>query len=192
MRVTIGIIIAPSAIPPARAEKCFTGLTRSSHAKMPITIEGKPLSTSARKRTVVASIVARFSAKYSPAPTPTGKPTALAMAMRINVPTIAFAMPPPASPGGRCICVKNAKFTEDAPSRMRWMTIRSKGRIAIEAATYIKPTMMLLRTRRRRIVRSVRSATARWRPLGAPIDLNDVGAISAPVPFARRATSRAR
>ncbi len=50
VRVTVGIIIAPSASAPASAEKWPIGTTTSSQAKIPITIEGSPFSTSARKR----------------------------------------------------------------------------------------------------------------------------------------------
>ena len=63
VRVTSGIIMAPSAAPPASAEKCPNGRTRNCHAKMPMTIDGRPLSTSARNRTRLASFVPPRSAR---------------------------------------------------------------------------------------------------------------------------------
>jgi hypothetical protein len=46
LRTVMGITIMASATPPASVEKCFTGRTTSEYAKMPITIEGTPLSRS--------------------------------------------------------------------------------------------------------------------------------------------------
>ncbi|HWG53718.1 MAG TPA: hypothetical protein VN677_10525 [Gemmatimonadaceae bacterium] len=62
VRVTMGIIMAPSATPPESAEKCPTGRTRNCQAKIPMTIDGRPFSTSDKKRTVVASQLPRRSA----------------------------------------------------------------------------------------------------------------------------------
>jgi hypothetical protein len=75
---------------------------------MPSTIDGRPLSTSARKRTAVASLVAPLSARYSPAPMPIGSPIADAIVIRMRVPTIALAMPPLPSPAGAGILVKKS------------------------------------------------------------------------------------
>ena len=46
---------------------------------------------------------------------PTGNPITLPIAIRIPVPTSAFAIPPPASPAGFGICVKNAQLIELTP-----------------------------------------------------------------------------
>ena len=44
--MAIGIIMTPSARPPASVEKCFCGSTISVYAKIPITIDGTPFSRS--------------------------------------------------------------------------------------------------------------------------------------------------
>ena len=63
-------------------------------------MDGSPFSTSERKRTVFASFVLPCSAQYSPAPIPIGRPNAAPIVIRISVPTIALARPPPLSPTG--------------------------------------------------------------------------------------------
>ena len=47
LRRVMGIIIRPSANPPDSAEKCLKGKTTRLYAKMPMTMEGTPLSKSA-------------------------------------------------------------------------------------------------------------------------------------------------
>src|SRR5713101_6896921 len=49
LRSVIGIIISPSAKPPARVEKCLNGSTTRLYAKIPITIDGTPFSKSAAR-----------------------------------------------------------------------------------------------------------------------------------------------
>ena len=71
---------------------------------------------SARRRGIApasASFVPPCSARYRPAPMPTGSPISDAIPTRISVPTMAFAIPPPASPTGRGMWVK--KPSESAP-----------------------------------------------------------------------------
>jgi hypothetical protein len=46
---------------------------------------------------------------------PTGSPIADAISTTMPVPTIAFAIPPPASPGADGIFVKKSQFTADPP-----------------------------------------------------------------------------
>jgi len=46
---------------------------------------------------------------------PSGIPIRLAMPSTTPEPTIEFAMPPPVSPTGTGVCVKNAQFSELAP-----------------------------------------------------------------------------
>jgi hypothetical protein len=83
---------------------------------MPITMEGTPLSTSAVKRTALASLVPRpNSARKMPPAMPMGTPIRLPTANRIADPAIALAMPPPDSPTGLGICVKKSRFSELAP-----------------------------------------------------------------------------
>ena len=166
VRVTSGIIIAPSAMPPASAVNLPIGFTRNCQAKMPITIDGSPLRTSDRNRTAFARCVPRFSARYSPAPMPIGRPKPDAARIRTSVPTIALAMPPPSSPGGLGICVKNATLSDDAPTRTRCPRMKISGSVAATAARNVTPTMTTLTTRRRVSVVFVRSAAARWTPDG--------------------------
>ena len=51
LRSVIGIIISPSANPPASVEKCLKGSTAKLNAKIPITIDGTPFNKSAAYRT---------------------------------------------------------------------------------------------------------------------------------------------
>ena len=50
-----------------------------------------------------------------PAPIPSGTPMRLAMPRITMDPTMAFAMPPPGSPTGFGVCVRNAQLIEPAP-----------------------------------------------------------------------------
>ena len=101
---------------------------------MPITIDGRPFNTSDRNRTVFASRVRPFSARYRPAPMPIGSPIAAAMPMRISVPTIALAIPPPGSPTGFGISVKKSSEMALAPSLTRWNRMKMSGSVATTAA----------------------------------------------------------
>ena len=83
---------------------------------MPMTIDGTPFSTSAANRTVSAKRLPGYSARWMPHMQPIGTAKSAAIATRINVPTMAFAIPPPGSPTGFGICVKNAKFIAPIPS----------------------------------------------------------------------------
>src|SRR5207245_1965551 len=51
LRSVMGIIIKPSANPPASVEKCLNGSTTTLYAKIPITMEGTPFNRSATYRT---------------------------------------------------------------------------------------------------------------------------------------------
>ena len=115
VRVMMGIIMNPRASPPASAEKCFTGSTARPYAKMPMTIDGTPFSTSAVKRTSDANGFFPYSDRYTPAITPTGMARAEAIAIRYSVPSIALAMPPPDSPTGFGIFVKKSQLSEEKP-----------------------------------------------------------------------------
>ena len=61
VRAMIGIIMMPSARPPASALNCLNGSTRTPYAKMPTTIEGTPLSVSAAKRIDAAKRLPAYS-----------------------------------------------------------------------------------------------------------------------------------
>ena len=79
VRITIGTIRMARATEPANPEKCFWFATIQVQAKTPITMEGVPLSTSATKRVIVASLLPGYSAENIPAPMPTGMPIRQAM-----------------------------------------------------------------------------------------------------------------
>ena len=57
----MGIIITPSAKPPASALNCLNGRAATPYANTPMTIDGTPLSVSAAKRVADASRVPRYS-----------------------------------------------------------------------------------------------------------------------------------
>ncbi len=82
---------------------------------MPITIEGTPFKTSAVNRTSDPNVLLPYSARYTPAITPTGTANAEATPMRISVPTIALAIPPPVSPTGFGIFVKKSQLSDENP-----------------------------------------------------------------------------
>ena len=63
VRTTIGSMMTASATPPATAENRRMGRTTSVYAKIPMTIDGTPLSTSARKRTAHGRRRSRDSAR---------------------------------------------------------------------------------------------------------------------------------
>ena len=63
VRMTIGSMMTASATAPARAENRRMGRTRIVYAKIPMTIDGTPLSASARKRTSRVSRRSRESAR---------------------------------------------------------------------------------------------------------------------------------
>src|SRR5437667_135450 len=68
-------------------------------------MDGTPLSTSAMKRSTPFTRAVPYSARKIPPSTPTGIPMIDASASNSSVPTIAFAIPPPASPTGLGKCV---------------------------------------------------------------------------------------
>ena len=102
-------------MPPASAEKCLNGRTSSCHAKMPSTIDGSPFSTSDRKRTTVASLAAALLGEVEPGADTDRQSDHRRDQTRIPVPTIAFAIPPPASPVGFGIFVKKLQLSDAAP-----------------------------------------------------------------------------
>jgi len=118
-RHTVGIIMIANATPPAKAEKCLCCTTTKPQATIPITIEGTPFRTSAVNLTSRPSRPRPNSARYTPAPIPMGTPIQLAIARIIIEPRIPFAIPPPCSPTGFWIWVKNAQLTEPAPLKTR-------------------------------------------------------------------------
>src|SRR5271154_1004166 len=74
VRVTSGIIIAASATEPASVENPPNGRTITAYAKIPTTIDGIPIRTSAENRTQLVNWLPRLAAREKPAPTPIGTP----------------------------------------------------------------------------------------------------------------------
>ena len=61
VRAMIGIIMIPSARPPASMLKCLNGSTATPYANTPMTIDGTPFSVSAANRTADANRVPGYS-----------------------------------------------------------------------------------------------------------------------------------
>ncbi len=70
-------------------------------------------------RTSVANFARGYSERKTPEMIPIGIARVAAIPIRISVPTIALAMPPPASPTGLGIFVKKSQLSEEKPC---WMT----------------------------------------------------------------------
>src|SRR5579875_1103251 len=92
---TTGIIMIPSAIPPANAEKVPVANTTVAYANMPITIVGNSASTSFEKLERAEILDSGHSEKNIPAATPIGIEINDAIATIIALPCIIGAMPPP-------------------------------------------------------------------------------------------------
>src|ERR1017187_8635360 len=85
-----------------------------------------------------------------PEPMPRGTPMTLATARMIPVPTMALAMPPPTSPGGLGVCVRNAQLTEPIPLMTRYAKMASSGtstRMAAATANVVAPALVTRRTK---------------------------------------------
>ena len=116
VRARIGIMMIPSAKPPASAEKCPIGKTITVYAKMPMTMDGTPMRASTRKRmSSLKRPVPAYSARYTPDPTPSGMPMAAASATRVSVPSSELSMPPPGSPTGAGSLVKKSTLICEPP-----------------------------------------------------------------------------
>src|ERR1043166_1089630 len=85
-----------------------------------------------------------------PAPTPTGTANTVAMPIRMSVPTIAFAMPPPASPTGRGSWRKNPGPSPGRPWATRCQTSRAIGTQSTSAANTQAPSARSFHARRTR------------------------------------------
>ena len=66
--------------------------------------------------------------------TPIGTAMAVAMAVMINVPTIAFLMPPPSTPNGAATCVNKSTLTAGSPRLATEKITASSTTIATSAA----------------------------------------------------------
>ena len=86
---------------------------------MPQVMDGTPLRTSAVKRIHQFRRDAPYSERNTPPSTPMGTPSTAACPSKMNVPTMALAMPPPVSPTGFGNWVKKARFIELKPSLTR-------------------------------------------------------------------------
>ena len=111
----MGIIIKPSANPPASVEKCLNGSTTTLYAKIPITMEGTPFNRSATYRTTNPIVLPPNSARYTPPRNPMGTPTSDARRSSLALPTMAWAIPPPVSPTGVGSFVKKSQLSARPP-----------------------------------------------------------------------------
>src|SRR5208283_4256365 len=85
-----------------------------------------------------------------PEPMPNGSPIRLATAKISPVPTIAFAIPPPTSPGGFGVWVRKARFTEPIPLITRYTKMASSGTstsTTASTANTVAPWLMMRRPR---------------------------------------------
>src|SRR5271157_3380146 len=85
-----------------------------------------------------------------PAPTPSGTPMTLAKPRMKTDPTIAFAIPPPASPTGFGVWVRKAQLIDPTPRKTRYANIANNGtstRMTVSTAT---PVITWLVIRRRK------------------------------------------
>ena len=79
-------------------------------------MDGTPFSTSEVNRTILPKRLPRpNSERYIPAPIPIGTPIRLAIPRIKTDPAMAFAIPPPNSPGGMGVLVKKSRFSEPKP-----------------------------------------------------------------------------
>jgi hypothetical protein len=69
-----GIMINPSASPPAYAEKLLNATRSARKRPTPQMMDGTPLSTSAMKRSTAFTRAVPYSARKTPPSTPTGIP----------------------------------------------------------------------------------------------------------------------
>src|SRR5712692_3950303 len=120
---------------------------------MPITIDGTPFRTSAAKRTAVARPEVRYSDRWIPATIPTGTARSAARPIRISVPTMAFAMPPPVSPTGFGMCVKKSQVRAGSPCLTTKKRMNPRGRSASRTERPLKPTTIPDTMRRRAALR---------------------------------------
>ena len=114
VRATIGTIIKASAMPPARAEKCFAGTTTMVYTKTPVTIEGIPVKVSTRNRTKLPKRPVPNSERKIPTAIPNGKPISDESPSKTSVPRIALPIPPP-SPTGRGLSTKKCRLSDPRP-----------------------------------------------------------------------------
>src|SRR5258708_35911297 len=82
---------------------------------------------SAPKRAALARRPPGCAARYNPEPIPIGTPIRLARPISSSVPTIALTIPPPFSPTGAGIWVKNARLRLEAPLAERDARIMDSG-----------------------------------------------------------------
>ena len=78
-------------------------------------MEGTPLRISVMNFTNEDKMLLEYSVIYMPESIPTGIPITDPILIRIRLPTIAFAIPPPSSPTGLGSCVKKSRLRDDIP-----------------------------------------------------------------------------
>jgi hypothetical protein len=118
----IGIMIKLNATAPAKAEKCLVLNTSMMKTNKPMTMEGKPVSTSFMKLETVDNLEEDHSEKNMPAPTPIGMEIRIAKPTMVNVPAIVLEIPPPDNRGPVGRLVKKAMLIAGAP----WMKMSAK------------------------------------------------------------------
>ena len=82
---------------------------------MPQMIEGTPFKNVGHETQPPVAGAVPYSERKTPPRTPTGMPMSEASPRSSSVPTMALAMPPPASPTGFGSWVKKSQFTDPAP-----------------------------------------------------------------------------
>src|SRR5512141_2826474 len=97
---------------------------------------------------------------------PIGRPMRLAIPTINSVPTMACTTPPPVSPAGAGVWVKNAGDRLPAPLSTRFARMKTSGASAATTAAIISPTIRLLYARR--TVRRFMGRDAPWSQRLAP------------------------
>ena len=171
--VTItGSIINPRATAPERAEKDPMGTTTHMYAMIPITIEGIPCNISIDNLVKYTNLPFLYSERKMPVKTPRGTEKRIEIITRINVPMIAFRIPPPVSPTGLGRWVRKSQLMTEMPLLVMKKRIKNIGRIELKE----KRMMMVLNNLSTKILlRIVLSLILRPYPHSADDDFaNDV------------------
>lgn len=128
--VTItGSIINPRATAPERAEKEPIGTTTHVYAMIPMTMEGIPCNISMDNLVKYTNLPFLYSERKMPAKTPRGTEKRIEIITRINVPMIAFRIPPPVSPTGLGSWVRNFQLIAEIPLLVMKKMIKNIGSV---------------------------------------------------------------
>ena len=121
---------------------------------MPMTIDGTPFSKSAVYRTTAGKLPLPNSERYTPATNPAGTPIRTVSRSSFPVPTMAFAIPPPASPGGLGSCVRKLQLSERPPYQSRYPRMKKSTETVSSAHSPVMPNITVLTILRRFIAPS--------------------------------------